>query len=118
MATSSRSPRQHPAVVELENVALAFATRGGRLHAENDLDAVAAQDVAECLTQRARLARKQVRRAFDEYHLAAQPTNRLRHLYANRPASEHQQPPGDTFMPVASRLVQIPSRPRGPARAG
>ncbi len=34
---------------------------------------------------------------LNEYHLAAQATNGLRHLYADRPTSEHEQPAGDGF---------------------
>jgi hypothetical protein len=32
-----------------------------------------------------------VRSALDENHLAAKATNGLRHLYAERPVSEHEQ---------------------------
>jgi hypothetical protein len=40
------------------------------------------------------LAGEYVRSALDENHLAAKATNGLRHLYADRPTSEHEQPAG------------------------
>ena len=40
---------QLPAVVELQDVALALAPRGVRVHAEGELNAVPAQDIGECL---------------------------------------------------------------------
>jgi hypothetical protein len=88
------------------------------MHAEGEFDTVAAQNLAECLTQRPGLAREQVRGALNEHHLAAQSTNGLRHLDPDRPTPEHQQPTGTVFMPVTSRLVQIPSRPRRPGTGG
>ncbi len=50
---------QLAAVLEREHVVLAVATRGGRADAEDELDAVAAQHLAERLAQRRRLAGKQ-----------------------------------------------------------
>ena len=41
VATSSRSPRSSRPVVELEDVLVAVPPRGGRVHAEHELDAVA-----------------------------------------------------------------------------
>src|SRR5262245_33352787 len=48
---------QLAAVVEFEDKVLALAPRGGGVHAERELDAVAAQGVGERLTQWAGLAR-------------------------------------------------------------
>ena len=41
------------------------------------------------------LAREHVRGALDEHHLAAEAANGLRHLDADRPAAEHEQPARD-----------------------
>ena len=49
---------QLPAVVEFQGVALALAPRGGRVHAECELDAVPAQGAGECFPQRPGLAGK------------------------------------------------------------
>ena len=83
---------QLAAVVELEDVVVALAPRGGRVHSERELDAVAAQHLAERLAQRRRLARKHVLASLDEHHLAAEAAHGLRHLDADRAAAEHQQP--------------------------
>ena len=82
---------QLAAVVELEDVVLAVAPRGGRVHAEDELDAVAAQDLAERLAQRRGLAGEHVLGALDERHLAAEAAHGLRHLDADRPAAEDEQ---------------------------
>ena len=82
---------QLAAVVELEDVVLAVAPRGGRVHAEGELDAVAAQDLAERLAERRGLAGEHVLGALDERHLAAEAAHGLRHLDADRPAAEHEQ---------------------------
>ena len=89
MATSKRSPLQLASVVELQYVVLAFASCGDRVHVESQLDAVTAQDFGECLAQRPGLAREHARR--DERHFAAETTNSLRHLYADRSGTEHEQ---------------------------
>ena len=86
---------QLAAVVELEDVVVAVAPRGGRVHAERELDAVAAQDLGERLAERRRLAREQVLGALDERDLAAEAANGLRHLDADRAAAEHEQPARD-----------------------
>ena len=57
---------QLAAVVELEDVLVAVAPRAGRVRAEDELDAVAAQDLAERLAQRRGLAREHVLGALDE----------------------------------------------------
>jgi hypothetical protein len=82
---------QLAAVVEHQNVVLAVAPRGGRVHAEDQFGAVAAQDLAERLAQRRRLADEHVPAALDQGHLAAETTHGLRHLGADGPAAEDDQ---------------------------
>ncbi len=110
---------QLAAVVELEDVVLAVAPGGGRVRAERELDAVAAQDLAERLAQRRGLARQHVLGALDERHLAAEAAHGLRHLDADRAAAEHEQPPRDGLH--ARRLAVGPDARRaraGPGSAG
>src|SRR6185436_9829904 len=52
---------QCSAVVELQEILIAFAPRSDGAHAERELDAVAAQDLRERLSQRPRLAREHMR---------------------------------------------------------
>ena len=47
---------QLAAVVELEDVVVALAPRGGRVRRQDQLDALATQDLAERLAERRRLA--------------------------------------------------------------
>ena len=86
---------QLAAVVEREHVVLAVASRARRVRAEDELDAVAAQDLAERLAQRGGLAREHVSAALDEHDLAAEPAYGLRHLDADRAAAEDDQPARD-----------------------
>src|SRR5829696_144709 len=51
---------QFAPVVELEDVVLAVASRGGRVRGQDELDALAAQSLAERLTQRCRLTGEEV----------------------------------------------------------
>ena len=97
---------QLAAVVELEHVVVAVAPRGGRLHAECELDPVAAQHLAERLAERRGLAREHVRGALDERDLAAEAAHGLRQLDADRAAAEHEQPPRDGLH--AGRLAVRP----------
>jgi hypothetical protein len=53
------------------------------MHAEDELNAIAAQDFAESIAQRSWLAREYVRTPCDEHHFAAETTNCLRHLDAD-----------------------------------
>ena len=46
---------QRPAVVEFQDVVLILAPRGGRVHAESELDAVPTQGLGERLPERPRL---------------------------------------------------------------
>ena len=64
---------------------------------ERELDAVASQDLAERFAQRPRFAGEHVCAALDEKHLAAKSAHGLRHLYADRPASEHEQTTRDSL---------------------
>src|SRR5204862_5356258 len=70
-------------VVEFEDEVLAVASCGGGVHPEDELDAVAAQDLAQRFAQRCGLAGKRVFGALDEHRLAAQATHGLGHLHAD-----------------------------------
>ena len=61
------------------------------MHPEHQLDAVAAQDLAERLAQRRRLAGEHAVGALDEHHLAAEAAHDLGHLDAHRPATQDEQ---------------------------
>ena len=82
-------------VPELEHEFLALSTRRARRRAEGELDAVAAQVLAQRLTERRRLARKDMLAALDQRHLAAETAHGLGQLDPDRTAAEHQQPPRD-----------------------
>jgi hypothetical protein len=92
--------------VELENVFLALAPRGGRVQAEHQLDAVAAQSRAERRAQRRGLARKHAGGAFDDYRFPTEPAYDLRELDAGGSAAEHEQPSRDRLH--ARRLTRSP----------
>ena len=81
------------AVVELQDVVLAVAARRRRSAHEDELDAVAAQDLAERLAERRRLAGEQVRGPVDQHGLPAESPHDLGHLHADRSAAEDQQTP-------------------------
>ena len=83
------------AVVQDQDVVVAVAPRGGRRHAEKQLDTVPAQFLAECLAQRRGLAGQHVPRSLGQGHLAAQAAHGLGHLGADRPAAEDEQAAGD-----------------------
>ena len=51
---------------------------------------------------------KYVRSTFDQNHFAAKAANDLRHLYANRPASNHEQSARDTLQ--AGHLTVCPDK--------
>ena len=97
---------QLAAVVELEDVVVAVTPRRARVHAEHELDAVAAQHLAERLAERRGLAGEHVLAAVDERDLAAEAAHGLRHLDADRPAAEHEQPARDRLH--AGRLAVRP----------
>src|SRR5215211_7040962 len=82
---------QLAAVAELEDVVLAGAARGGHVRAEDELDAVAAQHLAERLAQRRGLAREHALGAVDEHRLAAEATHGLRQLDADGSGAEDEQ---------------------------
>src|SRR4051794_9367581 len=83
------------AILELEHVVLALAPGRARADAERELDAVAAKDLPERLAEGRRLAGQKVLGALDEGHLAAEATDGLGHLDADRPAAEDEQAPRD-----------------------
>jgi hypothetical protein len=82
---------QLAAVVELQYILLALAPRRGRTGPEDELDPVAAQDLAERLAQRRGLAGEHVLGHVGDCRLAAQATHGLGHLHADRPTAEHEQ---------------------------
>ena len=109
---------QFAAVLELQDVVLPIAPRRARVYSEDELDAIVAHRLGEGLAQRRRLAWKQVLGTLHERHLAAEATHGLGHFDADRPAAQHQQPAWDGFIPVTSRLVQMPSSSRRPGTGG
>ena len=86
---------QLAAVAECQDEVLPFAPGGGRLDAEENLDAVAAQRIGECGAERRGLAAEQVLAAVHERHLAAEAMDGLSQLDADRSAAEHEQTPRD-----------------------
>jgi hypothetical protein len=86
-------------VAALQDVVGALAPGGGGPRTEGELDAVPAQDLAERLAQRRRLAREQVLPALHDRHLPAEAADGLRHLHPHRPAAQDQQPPRDRLHP-------------------
>ena len=78
----------------------------GCLHAEHDLDALAAQHLAERLAQRRRLAREHMVGPLHERHRAAAATYHVRQLEPGRPSAEHEQPFGHGLH--AGRAVRAP----------
>src|SRR5829696_8728088 len=102
-----------PAVDELQDVVLAVASGGGCVRADDELDAVAAQDLAERLAQRHVLAREHVPGALEQHHLAAKAAHGLRHLDADRAAAQDEQAAWDGLHgrrlavgPDASKVAQ------------
>src|SRR5215211_275594 len=75
---------QLAAVVELEDVVVAVAARRRGVGRQHDLDAVAAQHLAEGVAEGRRLAREQMPGPVDDRHLSAQAAHRLGHLDADR----------------------------------
>jgi hypothetical protein len=71
---------QLAAVGDPEDVVLAVAARGARRGAEDELDPVAAQALAERLAQRRRLARRHAPGPLDEHHFGSAAAGDLRHL--------------------------------------
>ncbi len=90
---------QFGAVIEGQDVVVAIAPRGDRVRAEHQLDAVAAQHLAECVAQRRGLASEHVLDTLGKGHLAAQAPHRLCHLGADRAAAEDEQAAGDGLHP-------------------
>jgi hypothetical protein len=90
---------QLAAIVEGEDVVRTVTSRGGRVHAQQQLDSVVAEHLAKRLAQRRGLAGKYVSSGLDEADLATETAHCLRHLGADRPAAEDQQPPRDCLHP-------------------
>ena len=95
------------------------------MHAEVQLDAVAAQDLGDGLAERPRLAREDVVHALDERDLAAEARDGLGHLDADRPAAEDEQAARDLLHPgrlavgpQAVELAQAGDRREHRIRAG
>ena len=107
---------QLAAVTQLQDV-VPVASRGGHVRAEHELDPVAPEGLAERLAERRGLAWEEVPGTVDEYRLAAETADGLRHLDPDRPASEHEQPARHglhagrlTVRPHAVELAQAPDR--------
>ena len=94
------------AAVELQDVLVAVAPRGGRVLPEDQLDPVPAQGLAERLAQRRGLAGKHPVGALDDHRLAAETPHDLRELDAGRPAAQHEQAARDGLH--ARRLAGTP----------
>ncbi|HET6774236.1 MAG TPA: hypothetical protein VFH36_13050 [Acidimicrobiales bacterium] len=97
---------QLAAVRELQDVVLALAPGRRGVHAQDELDAVAAQGLAERFAQRRGLAGEHVVGAVRDGDLAAEAAHGLRHLDADRPGAEHEQAAGDGSH--AGRLAAAP----------
>jgi len=104
--------------VKPEHEVVAFAPGPGRVHAEDELDPVAAQRLGERLAERRRLAGEHMRLALDQRDLAAEAAHDLRELEPGRSTAEHDQPLGHRPHGVASRVLQIPSSSRRPGTGG
>ena len=76
------------AAVELQDVLVTLPPRGGGVHPEHQLDAVAAQGLAERLAQRRSLAGKHAVATLDDHRFAAETPHDLRHLDPDRPATQ------------------------------
>jgi hypothetical protein len=81
------------------------------MHPQHQLDPVSAQDLAQRLAQRRRLARKHMPGALHEGDLAIETAHGLRHLDAHRPAAEDQQAARNSLHPddlaVGPHAVQL-----------
>jgi hypothetical protein len=102
---------QLTAVFQGQDVVRAVAPRGGRGHAQDQLDAVGAQHLAQCVAQWCGLAGQHVPGRLDQGDLAAQPAHGLGHLGAHRPATQDQQPARDGLhaghLAVGPHAVQL-----------
>ena len=108
---------QFGATLEGHDVVVAVAPRGGRVHAQEELDAVALQDLPERVAQRRGLAGEDMLGALNEGHLSAEAAYGLRHLGADRAAAEYQQAPRDGFhaghLAVGPDAVEVAQAPDG-----
>ena len=119
VATSRRSPRSSRPSSSSSDVVLAVAPRGGRVHAERELDAVAAQDLAERLAERRGLARQHVlgrpRRAPPRRRGGARPAPSRRRPGRRRARAAGAGPPSCRSPRGSSRR---PSSSRRPGTGG
>src|SRR5262249_42148882 len=79
-------------LVERDDLVLAVPPHARRADAQLELDAVAAQDLAERLAERSGLAGQHALGALDQHDLAAEGADDLRELNADRSSAEDQQP--------------------------
>jgi hypothetical protein len=84
---------QFTLIIESQNVVFATASRGCRVHAQNQFDAVAAEFLAKGVPKQLRLAGEDMPGAFDQCNLSAKTAHRLRHLCTDRAAAQYQKPP-------------------------
>ena len=111
------------AVVQLHDVVLAVSSRRGSLCGEHEFDALAAQHLAQCLSQRRRLPGQHVPAALDDGRVAAETVDSLGHLHPDGASAQDQQPPRHRLHagrfavgPDALELAQ--ARNRGDDRLG
>ena len=87
---------QLAAVVELQHVVLAVAPRGGRLRHRARARRPSRRSTSPSASPSGAGSRGSTwSAALDQRDLAAEPAHRLRHLDADRPAAEHEQPARD-----------------------
>ncbi|MEJ1977296.1 MAG: hypothetical protein WDN49_15530 [Acetobacteraceae bacterium] len=88
MRAGERPPIPHPDRHLLAGPPLHHRVPGG----ERQRDTVGCEDVLDRRRHVAVLAGSQLRAMLDDCDLAAEPPERLRHLHADIPAAEHEQP--------------------------
>ena len=98
-------------VVEGEDVVRPVSACRGGVCPDDQVDAVAAQHLAESLAQRRRQPGEHMSGALDEYDLRTQSTHRLGQLDAHRSAAEDQQAAWDgghaRRLPVGPHALQL-----------
>ena len=94
IATSSSSPRDRLARLELDHDLAAVRAHGRRLGALAHVHAVLAQRLLDVLAGERLLAREQAVGGLDQRDLRAEAAPGLGHLHADHAAAEDRQPPG------------------------
>ena len=94
VATSRRSPRSGVALGELDHVLAVLVAHTEAQLAEAELDRRRRRAPRRARRRAVRLAREDVIHALHHRHGGAHARHRLRHLDADRPGAEHQQPRG------------------------